>query len=191
MTKSCRKCGSEVQDDAKFCPNCGYDFDSLNRGSDSEGKFNFSMLFVILIISILIIGSIFIVTSDFGGDNKPQEDSVDHVILTIKDVNGYDVTSGKTSYTLYTEALFDSVPSDLKGYNIKTTYYDRNNTAIGSEIESVSHVYYDSNYALSFGHYTTYKKPNPDHVVVEIIKDGKTIDNYTSQIDQGKIKFLN
>ncbi|WP_458456640.1 zinc ribbon domain-containing protein [Methanobrevibacter sp.] len=191
MTKSCRKCGSNVQDDAKFCPNCGYDFDSFNKKSDDESKFNFSMLFVILIISILILGSIFIVTSDFGGDSKPQESNVDHVVLTIKDVNGYEVTSGKSSYTLYTEALFDSVPSDLKGYNIKTTYYDKNNTAIGSEIESVSHVYYESNYALSFGHYTTYKKPNPDHVVVEIIKDGKTIDNYTSQIDQGKIKFLN
>ncbi len=191
MTKNCRKCGSEVQDDAKFCPNCGYDFDSFNKGGDSQSKFNFSMLFVILIIAILIIGSAFILTSGFGGNDNPQDDDVDHVLLTIKDVSGYDVSSGKTSYTLYTEALFDSVPSDLKGYNIKTTYYDRNNTAIGSEIESVSHVYYDSDYALSFGHYTTYKKPNPDHVVVEIIKDGKTIDNYTSQIDQGKIKFLN
>lgn len=191
MTKNCRKCGSEVQDDARFCPNCGYDFDSFNKGGNSESKFNFSMLFVILIISILIIGSIFILTSGFGGDNKPQEDNVDHVILTIKEVNGYDVISGKTSYTLYTEALFDKVPSDMNGYNIRTTYYDKNNTAIGSEIEYLSYVYYDSEYPLSFGHYTTYKKPNPDYVVVEIIKDGKTIDNYTSQIDQGKIKFLN
>ncbi|MBE6507812.1 MAG: zinc ribbon domain-containing protein [Methanobrevibacter sp.] len=191
MTKNCRKCGSEVQDDAKFCPNCGYDFDSFNKGGNSESKFNFSMLFVILIISILIIGSIFILTSGFGGDNKPQEDNVDHVILTIKEVNGYDVISGKTSYTLYTEALFDKVPSDMNGYNIKTTYYDKNHTVIGSEIEYLSYVYYDSEYPLSFGHYTTYKKPNPDYVVVEIIKDGKTIDNYTSQIDQGKIKFLN
>ena len=191
MTKNCRKCGSEVQDDARFCPNCGYDFDSFNKGGNSESKFNFSMLFVILIISILIIGSIFILTSGFGGDNKPQDDNVDHVILTIKEVNGYDVISGKTSYTLYTEALFDKVPSDMNGYNIRTTYYDKNNTAIGSEIEYLSYVYYDSEYPLSFGHYTTYKKPNPDYVVVEIIKDGKTIDNYTSQIDQGKIKFLN
>ena len=128
MTKNCRKCGSEVQDDAKFCPNCGYDFDSFNKGGNSESKFNFSMLFVILIISILIIGSIFILTSGFGGDNKPQEDNVDHVILTIKEVNGYDVISGKTSYTLYTEALFDKVPSDMNGYNIKTSslFHERN-----------------------------------------------------------------
>lgn len=193
MTKSCRKCGAQVSDDAKFCPDCGYDFTSFSKKVNSNGKFNFSMLFVILIIAILIIGTIWIVTSDFGGNdnNKTQNDDVERVILTITDVNGYSGTSGKTSYTIYTEALFDRVPSDMKGYNVKTTYYDKNNTVIGSEIESLAHIYYESDYALSFGHYTTYKMPNPDHVVVEIIKDGKAIDNYTSQIDQGKIKFLN
>lgn len=194
MTKSCRKCGAQVSDDAKFCPDCGYDFSSFSKTENNDSKFNFSMLFVILIIAILIIGSIFIVTSGFGGDDNKtdgSDDNVEHVILTIKEVNGYDSSSSKTSYTIYTEALFESVPSDLKGYNVKTTYYDKNDTAIGSEIESLSQIYYDSDYSLSFGHYTTYKKPNPDHVTVEIIKDGKTIDNYTSQIDQGKIKFLN
>lgn len=193
MTKSCQKCGSKVADDAKFCPNCGFDFRSSGNAQASDGKFDFHMLFVILIISSLIIGSILILTVDWD-DAKVSSttDDVDHVDITITDVLGYDGdSSSKKSYTLYTYALFNKVPSDLKGYNVKTTYYDKNNTQIGSDIESLSHIYYDSDYALSFGYYTTYKKPNPDYVTVEIIKDGKTIDNFTSQIDQGKIKYLN
>ena len=91
----------------------------------------------------------------------------------------------------YTEALFNNVPSNLKGYNIKTTYIDANGSEIGYEIEKLDDVYYDSSYALTFGHYTTYKLPDPDHVNVEIIKDGKTIDNYTAKIDQSKIDYLN
>ena len=191
MTKSCQKCGSKVADDAKFCPNCGFDFRSSGNANASDGKFDFHMLFVILIISSLIIGSILILTVDWGDakvSNTP--DDVDHVDLTITEVMGYDGGDSSSSYTLYTLALFNKVPSDLKGYNVKTTYYDKNNTEIGSEIESLAHVYYDSDYALTLGYYTTYKKPDPKYVTVEIIKDGKTIDNYTSQIDQGKIKFL-
>lgn len=68
---------------------------------------------------------------------------------------------------------------------------DENGTEIGHETETLSNVYYDSDYALSFAHYTTYKKPNPDHVNVEIIKDGKVIDNFTSKIDKNGIDYLN
>ena len=81
--------------------------------------------------------------------------------------------------------------TELKGYNVKTTYVDVNGTEIGFETETLSNVYYDTDYPISFGFYTTYKKPNPDHVNVEIIKDGKTIENFTQKIDQGKIQYLN
>jgi hypothetical protein len=111
--------------------------------------------------------------------------------LTITDVGGWDSNSGKKSYTLYTDALFNDVPKDMKGYIVRTSYFDDNDTQIGQETEKLEQVYYDSDYALMFGLYTTYKLPDPDHVVVEIIKDGKVIDNYTSKIDKNKIDFLN
>ena len=41
---------------------------------------------------------------------------------------------------------------------------DENVSEIGHEIEKLDNVYYDSDYSLSFGHYDTYKKPNPDYV---------------------------
>ena len=128
-----------------------------------------------------------------GGDSTTTDDAdVSEVDLTITEVNGYSSSSANPkSYSIYTEALFNKVPSDLKGYNVRTTYLDENDTEIGFETETLSNIYYDSDYSLSFGYYTTYKKPNPDYVTVEIIKDGKTIDNFTQKIDQGKIKFLN
>lgn len=191
MTRSCPKCGKQVPDDAKFCMDCGYAFDD----NQSAKKFSVSTLFIILIAAVLVIGGIFILTSGSGNNNSSSDvDNVEHVDLTISQVNGWDYagdSDSKPSYTLYTEAIFNSVPSDLKGYNLKTRYYDSNNTEIGHETEKLDNIYYDTNYPISFGHYTTYKLPDADHVTVEIIKHGKVIDNYTEKIDKSKIDYLN
>ena len=191
MTRSCPKCGKQVPDDAKFCMDCGYAFDD----NGNEKKFSVSTLFIILIAAVLVIGGIFILTSGSGNNNSSSDvDNVEHVDLTISQVNGWDYagdSDSKPSYTLYTEAIFNSVPSDLKGYNLKTRYYDSNNTEIGHETETLDNIYYDTNYPISFGHYTTYKLPDADHVTVEIIKNGKVIDNYTEKIDKSKIDYLN
>ena len=191
MTRSCPKCGKQVPDDAKFCMDCGYAFDD----NGNVKKFSVSTLFIILIAAVLVIGGIFILTSGSGNNNSSSDvDNVEHVDLTISEVNGWDYagdSDSKPSYTLYTEAIFNSVPSDLKGYNLKTRYYDSNNTEIGHETETLDNIYYDTNYPISFGHYTTYKLPDADHVTVEIIKNGKVIDNYTEKIDKSKIDYLN
>lgn len=194
MTKSCPKCGKELPDDARFCMDCGYTLD----GQSSNAKTNIfsnGTIFIVLIALVLVIGGVFIITSGFGGENSPQADAVveaSEVDLTITGVSGWDSEyDGKTSYTLYTEAIFNKVPDSLKGYNVKTKYYDSNGTEIGHETETLENIYYDSEYALSFGYYTTYKLPDPDHVTVEIIKGGKVIDNYTDTIDKNKIDYLN
>lgn len=194
MTKSCPKCGKELPDDAKFCMDCGYTLE--NPSSDVKSNiFSNGTIFIVLIAVVLIIGGVFIITSGFGGGNSPQQEVVDdahHVDLTITDVSGWDSDNdGKSSYTLYTEAIFNKVPDNLDEYNVKTTYYDSNGTEIGHETETLENIYYDSAYALSFGHYTTYKLPDPDHVKVEIIKGGEVIDNYTDTIDKNKIDYLN
>ena len=195
MSKNCPECGNEVPDDAHFCADCGHDFFQKNSGGrSSESIFSNGKIFLILIAVVVVIGAAVILSSGFGGNGNTDVADVDEhdVDLTITEVSGYDGdNSGKTYYAIYTYALFNKVPSDLKGYNIKTTYVDENGSEIGHEIEKLDNVYYDSDYALSFGHYDTYKKPNPDHVNVEIIKGGKTVDNYTSKIDQSKIDYLN
>lgn len=192
MSKTCPKCGENLPDDAHFCGNCGYDFFKRDTASKSNSGFDGKIfLAIIVIVAIIVVGIFFAIGS--GGNNSTNDNAdVSEVDLTITEVNGYTSSSANPqSYSLYTQALFNKVPSDLKGYNVKTTYLDENDTAIGFETETLSNIYYDSDYSLSFGYYTTYKKPNPDHVTVEIIKDGKTIDNFTQKIDQGKIKFLN
>lgn len=192
MTKNCPNCGKELPDGAKFCMDCGYSIEV----EENSGGFNFPLptLFIIIIVAVLVIGGVFILTSSSGENSSPAEvvDNAAHVDLTITDVSGWDSDdSDKSSYTLYTEAIFNSVPDDIKGYNVKTTYYNSNDKEIGHETETLDNVYYDSNYALSFGYYTTYKLPDPDHVTVEIIKDGKVIDTYTEKIDQSTIDYLN
>ena len=192
MSKICPKCGKELPDNAKFCMDCGYTLEEKSEGTLSS--FPLPTLFIILIVAILLIGGAFVLSSSFKDNTKAPDksDEVTHAVdLTITDVSGWDSDSGKKSYTLYTEAIFNKVPDNLKGYNVKTTYYDTNGSEIGHETETLDNVYYDSNYALSFGFYTTYKLPNPDHVTVEIINGGKVIDSYTEHIDKNKIDYLN
>ena len=192
MSKICPKCGKELPDNAKFCMDCGYTLEEKSEGMLSS--FPLPTLFIILIVAILLIGGAFILSSSFKDNSKAPDksDEVTHAVdLTITDVSGWDSDSGKKSYTLYTQAIFNRVPDNLKGYNVKTTYYDANGSEIGHETETLDNVYYDSNYALSFGFYNTYKLPDPDHVTVEIINGGKVIDSYTEQIDKNKIDYLN
>ncbi len=192
MSKTCPKCGKAQADDAKFCMDCGYSFskDASTRSSNilSNGK-----IFLAIIAIILVLGAMFIFSLGNDHDVATDDgDDVEHVDLTITEVNGYDSTyDNRTSYTFYTEALFLDVPSNMKGYVIKTSYCDENGTVLGQETETLSNVYYDSDYEISFGDYTSYKKLDLDHVNVEIIKGGETIDNFTAKVDKNKIDFLN
>ena len=184
-----------------FCVDCGYDFlkkstkPTVLQSSSSDSIFSNGKIFLILIAIVVVVGAVVILNSGIGGhdNNADAADAGEHPVdLTITKVGGWDDnSSSKKSYTLHTEAIFNKVPSDLKGYNVKTTYLDKNNNEIGHEIETLDNVYYKTNYAISFAYYKTYQKPNPDHVNVEIIKDGKTVDNFTSKVDKNKIEFLN
>lgn len=196
MSKKCPECGEFVPEAAHFCANCGYDFFNQDtpKTKGSSGIFSDGKIFLVLIAIVIIVGAGVLFSMGFGGNNNADvDDTPQHVVdLTISDVSGWvNDGSSKKSYSLYTEALFNKVPSDMKGYNIRTTYLDKNNTEIGHETESLSNVYYDTDYPISFAFYTTYQKPNPDHVNVEIIKDGKVVDNFTSKIDTGGIEYLN
>lgn len=191
MTKNCPKCGKQLPEDAKFCMDCGYSMD------DEQSKFNSNLfsngsIFIILIAIVLVIGGILILTSFADVDDHDNQD-VGHVDLTVTEVGGWDNndSDSKASYILYANAIFNSVPDDIDGYNVKTSYYDSNDTEIGHDIETLENIYYESEFSISFGYYTTYKLPNPDHVTVEIIKDGKVIDTFREKVDKNSIDFLN
>lgn len=190
MSKTCPKCGKQVPDDARFCMDCRYSFNESSGVSSilSNGRIFLVIIAVVVILGLIVIG---MSGNNNNADTTENVEDVSVVDLTITDVGGYDSSSGKKSYTLYTDAIFNKVPDDLKGYNVKTTYYDSNDTKIGHETEKLENVYYDSEYPLMFGYYTTYKLPDPDHVTVEIIKDGKTVDTFTEDIDTNKIDYLN
>jgi hypothetical protein len=199
MSKKCPECGDEAPNQAHFCPNCGYDFfqdtDSQPTVLSSDGLSSNGKVFLVLIAIVIIVGAGVFIAMGLGGNSSTNTTQVDgdEIEMTITEVNGYAFDyENKTSYSLITQALFTKVPSNLEGYIIKTTYYDNNGTRIGQEIDSLSNVYSKeySDYASSFAYFDSYKKPNPDHVTVEIEKSGKKIYNYTYEIDKSDIEFL-
>ena len=191
MTKICPKCGKELPDKAQFCMDCGYNLESDNNKRNSS-IFSNGFIFIALIVVVLIIGGIVIATLGFGGNGPSENVSADmDVSLTITEVNGWSNDNNKSSYTLYTNVIFNKVPGNLKDYNIKTTYYNSSDEEIGHEIESLDNVYYEASYPIGIGHYTTYKLPDPEKVSVEIIKDGKVIGEFRENIDKNKLSFLN
>ena len=133
MSKTCPKCGKTAADDAKFCMDCGYSFNEGNSKSSSN-IFSNGKIFLAIIAIILVFGGLFILTSGNSNNHVATDagDGVEHVDLTITDVLGYDSNyDNKTSYSVYTEALFLDVPSNMKGYVVKTSYYDKNNNLLG------------------------------------------------------------
>ena len=65
MVKQCPECGEQLPENAKFCMNCGYNFDidkSVKTDIFSNGK-----IFIILIAAVLIIGSLAILSMGLGG----------------------------------------------------------------------------------------------------------------------------
>lgn len=192
MSKKCPECGERLPNLARFCGNCGHSFSQDKNSKNTSGILSNSKLIIALIAIVIIVAAGTFIALGLGANNQASDGNQHEVDLTITEVNGYSSSSSSPiGYSLYTYAIFNKVPSNLDGYNVKTVYLDENDTEIGHETEKLSNVYYDTDYSISFGYYTTYKKPNPDHVNVEIIKDGKTVDSFTSKIDQGKIEFLN
>ena len=191
MTKFCPNCGKELPDESKFCLECGYDFSKKTSKQNSDDNSNIFLngkVFLVLIAIILIVGAIFIFGSGNHGGADDNAQPTSGVSLTITEVAGYDSKNPK-SYTYYVEALFSKVPSNMDEYMVKTIYYDENNTEIGNTIESLSSVYYDSDYPISLGHYTTYNLVKADSVKIQIIKDDKVLDEFSSKIDQNKIRW--
>lgn len=199
MTKKCPECGDMVPDQAHFCPNCGYDFfrdiEIKPSNQSGDGLFSNGKIFLVLIVIVLVVGAGVMLTMGHGNDKSPAQSGDNEVAMTITEVSGYSFndSDNKTLYSLSTQALFTNVPSNLEGYIIKTTYYDSNGTKIGQEIDSLSNVYSKeySDYASSFAFFDSYKKPDPDHITVEIDKNDKKINNYTYEIDKSDIDFLN
>lgn len=192
MTIKCPKCGKDLPDESQFCLECGTRISnpaaSRNLSIFSNGK-----IFLALIFIVLIIGGILIFAG--GGDHSNDvNDKVDKEAsefdFIIKEINAYDSDNGgKTSYTYYLYVLFNKVPSNKDGYLLKTTYYDKNDTELGSEIETLSSAYYDSDYGNSVGHYTSYKYIDVDHAKLQVIKDDRVIKESEAKLDKNKIDF--
>lgn len=197
MSKKCPECGDEVPIQSHFCPNCGYDFfedEQASRSpSKSDGMFSNGKIFLVLIAIVIIVGAGVLISMGIGGNSSNDSSTVEDIEMTITEVSGYSFDyDNKTSYSLSTQALFTKVPSNLEGYIVKTTYYDNNGTRMGQEIDSLSNIYSkeNSDYPSTFAFFDTYKKPNPDHITVEVEKSGNKVKNYTYEIDRSDIEFL-
>lgn len=191
MSKNCPKCGKTVADNIHFCSNCGYDFqtDSSQNSISGYGK-----IFAVLIAFIVVIGALVIL--NFGMNIHSQEPAVTvaeddgDIDLTISEVSGYKYDD---VFTIHTSAFFSNIPSDLKGYMIKTTYFDSKDERIGQQTDSLSNIIIDTDdwdYPHYFGYYDSHKKLDPEYVTVEIIKNKEVIVNDTFEVDRNSIEYL-
>lgn len=189
MTKRCPKCGKELPDESNFCLSCGYDINNDSKRSDifSNGKIFLALIFVVLIVGGILIFSMTGNNSQANvGDDLSREEG--EFSLTISDINGYYSEENK-DYFYWVEVLFQKVPSNKNDYIVKTTYLDENNTDLGHEIESLSNVYYETDYPISVGYHTAYKYIDVDSVKVEIIRDGTVIKQCSAKIDKNTLNF--
>ena len=192
MTKRCPKCGKEIPDESNYCLSCGchiYNKDSPSKKSDA---FSNGRIFLILIFAALIVGGL-LIFSMMGNDNgnagaDDLSKQASEFSLTISDINGYYSDENK-DYFYWVDVLFQKVPSNKEDYLVKTTYLDENNNELGSEIESLSNVYYDTDYPISVGYHTAYKYIDVDSVKVEIIMDGNVVKQCSAKIDRNTLNF--
>lgn len=193
MTKFCPKCGKELPDESHFCLECGCRIDNKSGSSKISDKFSNGKIFLALIFVVLIVGGILILTMGGNGNNQGNADDAltkeaSQFSLTVSDVNGH-YNNESNDYFYWVEVLFQKVPSNQKDYIVKTTYLDEKGNDVGHETESLSHVYYDTDYPISVGYHTAYKYIDVDSVKVEIIRDGNVIKECTGKADKNKFNF--
>lgn len=192
MTRKCPECGENLPDEAHFCANCGHDFKDKNSMNPIKNR----KIFIVLIIAILAVGSVMLFgisnnsnTNQIVPFNKIGDDSLE---FTITEVNGYRDNYGEEPYSIMAAALFTKVPSDLDGYIIKTTYHDKDGKQVAKVVESLSNVIFEetADYPQAFGYYFTYEKLEPEYITVEIVKDKKTLQNVTFEVDKNNLEYL-
>lgn len=204
MTKKCPKCGSIIFDTVNFCPNCGFQIITKSKENqntninslESTNKLYFSndlsflktkrnKVLLILFVLIVIVDAAIILTL--------FDNNIEFTVL------GSECTHSSTNpsqYVLRSNIMLYQVPSNLDGYYIRQTYYDKYNTRIGSSTESLaSHSDWlmdtdnNINHVIYLKSVIVNKKPHPDHVCIEIKYKDQTINNNTYHIDQDKIRF--
>lgn len=193
MTIKCPKCGKDIPDESTFCLGCGTRISNSNANSSlASGIFSNGKIFLVLIFVVLIIGGILIFTSGDHSDVPQDETSkeANEFSVDITEIHGHDnYYDGKTSYTYYLDVLFSKIPSNKEDYILKTIYYDKNDTELGSEVESLSSAYYDSDYPCMVGYYTSYKYIDVDHAKLQIMRDGNVVKECSAKLDKNKIDF--
>ena len=184
--KKCPQCGSDLKDNDHFCQVCGFNLQQTSK-TNTVNRIIFALIVVIFVVGVASIAF----TPDTSNLISNQEDAHvgDGFSVTLTGINGYSNSGNKTTYTYYVTGYIKGVPSDYKDYLVKTTYYDKNNSVLGTKTDSLSAVYYDADYDLSFCFYTSYNRLDVDHAVVEFTKDGKTYENYTISADPNKLNF--
>ena len=192
MTKSCPNCGKRIPDESNYCLSCGcHIYNKDNVSSKKLDIFSNGKIFLALIFVVLIVGGILIfsMTGNNSQTNASDELSKEasEFSFTISDINGYYTDSG--NYFFWVDVLFQKVPSNKNDYLVRTTYLDENNNDLGHEIESLSNVYYDTDYPISVGHHTSYKYIDVDSAKVEIIRDGKVIKECSAKMDKNTLNF--
>ena len=136
MKKLCPNCEQNNQINAKYCHNCGYKFH--NKQNNIPNILKNGKIFIILIITILIIGTLTITTNI---NTTPNNENNIHI--TITGVQGDNLTDKTPDYSYFTKIIISNIPitekdGTIDGLILTTTYYTKDNQKIGETKEAIN-----------------------------------------------------
>ena len=201
MTKFCPNCGEENEDVAIFCKSCGHDLSDLTeRMKDSDRKVpsknkesaNKSLNIKIIAAIILIIAIVAVAALSFNGNSNEEAES-QNITLIKEYTHGYAFLNdkGDAVYNYDLKGVLKNLPDDFKGYELRTTYYDKNNNYVAEEVNSYMKNVFESSKKSQpsfLGAYQTHNFVNVSHIKLEMTDpNGTVVFNDTVDFDMAKM----
>ena len=194
MKKLCPRCELNNLEEAKFCHNCGYQFDKSNDKLNilKDGK-----LFIILIATILIVGAILITTTIHNtNDELPINDTPQETLPAVKavitKVQLYDYTDEDDPYYEYrTFAIFqvnEQIDSD-NNILVLTSYMDKDNNTLRTVTQTLHAAsVYTFDGESEFAEYATDDKVDLYKVHVEIVNNTQILSSTDYIVDESELE---
>jgi len=120
---NCKKCGKELNNDEKFCPECGQKVSSFYKDNQSTNKkFNIITTIVSLIVISVIAGGIFVYSAN-SSDNK-SEDKQETVVSNSDDKkineqrDSFEILPGPAQRDIYSYSNAGTAGLATFAYNI-------------------------------------------------------------------------
>lgn len=196
--KFCKNCGTQLNDDAKFCGECGKDIQNnkiINEKKSKDNiKSNNKILFVaiaITVVIILLLGIVFLSknTIMYGyyikkGDSSNETKAAVTYYIKALDYKYTDEIINKMSNKIKEDEDFEDILNNLRG-NINEK--DLNNLYIKTYVSKAKENFNNKNYETTWEYLNKAKKYNYNIETFEYYNDLLKVQNSKEQEDEKEV----